>query len=128
MKNLFLSFTIKTTSLLAVVFCFHIGVLKMLKLPLFDDKIILSYIVNTALVITIFGVLYLLREKYKAQLGFVFLIGSFLKFAVFFIIFYPIYKHDGQITKLEFAAFFIPYALGLIIETFSLTKWLNKLD
>ena len=31
------------------------------------------------------SLVYLLREKYKSQLGFLFLIGSFIKFAIFFI-------------------------------------------
>lgn len=128
MSNPFLSFTIKATILLTVVFCFHIGILSVLKSPLFGDRIVLSYVVNTVLIITIFGVLYVFRKTHTAQLGFIFLMGSFLKFVVFFILFYPFYKQDNQISKLEFAAFFVPYAIGLTIETFSLTKWLNKLD
>ncbi len=128
MNNPFLSFTIKVIALLTLAFCIHIGVLKILELPLFNDKIILSYTVNLILVIVIFGILYLLKEKYKSQLGFLFLAGSFLKFVVFFIVFYPIYDADDNISKLEFAAFFVPYVLGLIFETYSLSKWLSKLD
>ena len=128
MKNPFFSFSIKTVILLSVAFGAHLLALNTLKLPLFENRIVLSYSINLALVIIVFGLLYLLKEKYKAQLGFLFLIGSFLKFAVFFIVFYPSYKQDNIITKLEFAAFFVPYVLGLILETFSLNKWLNKLD
>lgn len=76
----------------------------------------------------VFGVLYLFRNKYKSQLGFLFLAGSVVKFAVFFIVFQPLFKQDGLISKLEFASFFVPYLTGLIIETISLSKWLNKLD
>ncbi len=128
MNNPFLSFTIKAIIVLTVAFCIHISVLNFLESPLFENKIVLSYIVNLILVIGIFGILYLLKEKYKSQLGFLFLAGSLLKFAIFFIVFSPIYKLDNDISKLEFAAFFIPYILGLILETFSLSKWLNKLD
>ena len=128
MQNPFISFSIKVILLLVVAFGFHLGVLKFLNLPLFENKIIASYIINLTLVIVVFGVLYLLKDKYTSQLGFLFLIGSFLKFAVFFIVFYPFYKEDGEITKLEFAAFFAPYVLGLILETVSLSKWLNKLS
>lgn len=128
MNNPFLSFTMKAIVVLAVAFCIHIAVLNFLKFPLFDNKIILSYIVNLILVIGIFGILYLLKEKYKSQLGFLFLAGSLLKFAIFFIVFYPIYKLDNNVSKFEFAAFFVPYVLGLILETISLSKWLNKLD
>ena len=89
MRNPFYSFTIKAIVLLAVVFGIHLLVLNNLKLPLFEDRIALSYVINLFLIIFIFGALYLLREKYKSQLGFLFLIGSFIKFAVFFIVFYP---------------------------------------
>ena len=67
-------------------------------------------------------------NELKTQLGFLFMVGSALKFAVFFIVFQPIYKQDGEVSSLEFLAFFIPYTLCLIFETFSLSKLLNKLD
>ncbi len=128
MSNPFLSFTIKAITLLTLVFAIHLVVLNTLQFPLFENRIVLSYIVNLILIIIIFGTLYLLKEKYKSQLGFLFLAGSFLKFAVFFILFYPFYKLDNKITGLEFAAFFVPYVMGLILESVSLSKWLNKLD
>lgn len=128
MSNHFLSFSLKVIILLAVVFGIHILVLNYSDLPLYENRIVLSYIVNLILVITIFGALYLLKNKYKSQLGFLFLFGSALKFAVFFILFYPFYKLDGTISKLEFAAFFVPYVCGLILETTSLSKWLNAID
>lgn len=128
MNNPFLNFSIKAIIVLVIVFCIHIVVLNALELPLFENRIILSYLVNLILIVLVFGVLYLLKEKYKSQLGFLFLFGSFLKFAVFFIGFYPFYKLDNIITRTEFAAFFAPYVIGLILETISLSKWLNKLE
>lgn len=128
MSNPFISFVVKAVIILIVAFIIHLAVLYFLQLPLFENRIALSYIVNLILVIVIFGILYILKEKYKSQLGFLFLAGSFLKFAVFFILFYPFYKLDNTITKLEFTAFFIPYIIGLVLESVSLSKWLNKLD
>ncbi|ULC59775.1 hypothetical protein MBM09_02070 [Flaviramulus sp. BrNp1-15] len=128
MSNPFLSFSIKAILVLAIVFGIHLAILNILNLPMFENRIVLSYVVNLILIIVIFGALYLLKEKYKSQLGFLFLAGSFLKFAIFFILFYPFYKIDNVITKLEFAAFFVPYVVGLILESVSLSKWLNKLD
>lgn len=128
MRNPFSIFAIKAIVLLAVVFGIHLQVLNTLNLPLFENRIVLSYSINLTLIIIVFGGLYLLREKYKGQLGFLFLIGSFLKFAVFFIVFYPFYKLDNEITRTEFASFFVPYVVGLILETVSLSKWLNKLE
>lgn len=128
MTNPFVKFISKTTLVLGLAFAAHLGVLKVYDRPIFENKIILSYVVNLAMVVGVFGLLYLLKNKYKSQLGFLFLAGSMLKFAIFFIVFQPIYKADDAITKLEFAAFFVPYALGLILETISLTKWLSDLD
>lgn len=128
MTNPFFSFIIKATALFVIAFVLHLGVLCLLNKVLFKDYIVLSYAVNLALVILVFGVLYLFRNKYKSQLGFLFLAGSVVKFAVFFIVFQPLFKQDGLISKLEFASFFVPYLTGLIIETISLSKWLNKLE
>lgn len=127
-QNTFVNFSVKVILLFLVIFGIHLGVLKGLDMPLWAHYIIASYSINLGLVVIIFGALYFLRKKYKEQLGFLFLFGSLLKFAVFFIFFYPIYKADGAISRAEFATFFIPYAVGLIFETLSLGKWLNKLD
>jgi len=88
----------------------------------------LSYIINAVLAALIYITLYLFRRKLKNYIGFLFMGGSFLKFAVFFILFYPDYKADGDINATEFAAFFIPYAICLVIETVFTAKMLQKLD
>jgi O-antigen ligase len=128
MRNPFVDFAFKATLLLLVAYCIHILVLHAFSLPLFDNNVILSYSINYVLIIAVFGFLYLMRNKYKSQLGFLFLAGSLLKFAVFFIVFYPIFREDDQMSKLEFASFFVPYGMGLFLETLSLSKWLNKLE
>ena len=128
MKNAFTSFSIKLIIILSFAFAIHLFALSSKSLPLYDNKIVLAYIINAILAIVIFGFLFKMKDKYKEQLGFLFLGGSVLKFAVFFIVFYPVYKADGTISKLEFAAFFVPYILSLILETLSLAKWLNKME
>lgn len=110
---------------LTLVLLTHLFFLNVKNLPLFNDKILGSYATNLVLTVIIFSSLFLLRKKYNEQLGFLFLFGSFLKFIVFFIFFSPSYKADGNISRLEFLAFFIPYAICLIIETRSLIKLLN---
>ena len=42
------------------------------------------------------------------------------------MLFYPTYNADGDADKIEFLAFFVPYALSLILETYTLVKILNK--
>lgn len=112
---------------LGISFALHLLVLKQLDLPLLNNKITLSYTINAILAITILTALFKLKERYKTQIGFLFLFGSALKFVVFFLIFFPSYKADGVMDKLEFAAFFIPYVLCLILETVYLSKMLNKM-
>ena len=128
MNNILINFCLKIIIVLGIAFGAHVFILNYLDLPMFENKIVASYIINTVLAIIIFTGLYAVRNKYKTQLGFLFIAGSALKFAVFFIVFYPHYKQDETITTLEFAAFFVPYILCLIIETFSLAKWLNKME
>lgn len=112
---------------LSISFCLHIFILNMLKLPLFNNRIIPSYLINALLAGVIFFSLQKLKERYKTQIGFLFLFGSALKFVVFFILFFPSYKADGVMDKMEFAAFFVPYAICLVLETYSLSKMLNKM-
>jgi hypothetical protein len=112
---------------LGLVFVIHITVLNYIGLPRFDNLIVLSYVVNSILAATIFVALYIFRGKLKNQIGFLFMGGSFLKFIFFFILFYPAYKADGEMSRLEFAAFFIPYGISLIIETVFTAKMLKKL-
>ena len=128
MNNTFTRFSSKLTIILAFVFGIHAAILSLIDKPVFENKIVLSYVINLLLAIAIFGFLYKYRERFKSQIGFLFLAGSFVKFAVFFIVFYPVYKGDNDISSLEFAAFFVPYAICLVLETSSLVKWLNKME
>lgn len=128
MKNSFTAFSVKLISILTLAFGSHIFILNIFELPMFNDMIIESYIINVVLAILIFGFLYKFRARFANQIGFLFLGGSLLKFVIFFLVFYPHYTQDGDISKLEFSAFFAPYALCLILETYSLVKWLNKID
>ena len=126
MLSFFTTFCLKLIVLLVIAFGIHILALYLYELPLFENMIVPSYVINLILAIVIFGFIYKLRDKLSNQVGFMFLAGSLVKFAVFFIVFYPIFKADDNISRLEFASFFIPYILCLVIETFSLVKWLNK--
>jgi hypothetical protein len=54
--------------------------------------------------------------------------SSFLKFAVFFIGFYPFYSQDDVVSSTEFAQFFVPYAISLTIETIFLIRVVNEMD
>jgi|SRR5690606_4460982 len=112
---------------LCVTFTIHLTILFVSDSPLLDNKIILSYIVNFLMALGIYLGLYYLRGSYKNHIGFLFLGGSLLKFFVFFILFYPLFNQDGDISRLEFFSFFVPYLVCLVIETISLTKLLKNI-
>jgi hypothetical protein len=54
--------------------------------------------------------------------------GSMFKFLIFFLAIQPVYKADGEVTGLEFAYFFIPYAISLVYETLFISQILNEAD
>ncbi len=121
-------FVITITSSLLIIFIGHILFLKYKDFPPFENKIILAYLVNYAMAVGTYTFLYSFRNRFKNQLGFIFMASSFLKFILFFLFFYGTYSADNTISKLEFGAFFTPYLLCLIIETTLLVRLLNKLD
>lgn len=109
-----------------LVFGIHLFVLKFLGFSLFDNKIIAAYFFNFILAVVIVLILTLLQNKAAGLLGFVFMAGSLFKFLLYFIFFNSSFKEDGDISRLEFASFFIPYSTALIIEVVFLSKTLNK--
>ncbi|MGJ8731882.1 MAG: DUF6168 family protein [Cellulophaga sp.] len=113
---------------LAVAFGVHLLVLDDMQKPLFDNKIVLSYVINFVLVTVIFTIIYLLRNQFKTQLGIFFIIGSAIKFLFFFMLFYPSFNADDNINLTEFASFFVPYSICLLVETFFIAKVLKNLD
>ena len=113
---------------LAVVFSAHLFILNILKLPIFADKIVLSYTINYALAAIILIFIQSRFNKKSSHTGFIFLGGSGLKFLVFFLVFYPFYREDGTMATSEFAAFFVPYATCLVLEVAFLSKQLNNQD
>jgi len=124
--NPFFRFSIILLIVLSLVFAIHIALLNQFGNPLFDNRILAAYLVNYFLAVLIYLTLYLLKDKMTAQIGFLYMGGSFVKFIFFFIFFYPFYKMDGKLDTLEFAAFFTPYVISLIFETLGVINILKK--
>lgn len=120
-------FTVLLTLILITAFSLHQYMLFLNSLPRFGNKLILSYSINALMAFGVFTTILVLKNKFKDQLGFIFLFGSLIKFAIFFIVFQPIYKADNLITRPEFLAFFVPYAICLTLEVSSLSKMLNRM-
>lgn len=85
-----------------------------------------SYIVNHVLAAVIFTFLFRWRQRHIEKLGFLFMAGTGLKFLTFFIVFYPSFRADGELTQAEFLLFFVPYALSTLVETVFLARILNR--
>ncbi|RDY59856.1 hypothetical protein [Flagellimonas nanhaiensis] len=126
--NLLTKFILLLIVLLTISFGAHLFVMSAKGLPLFENLIVRSYVVNGILAVIIYGLLYRFREKFKNQIGFLFMGGSFIKFIFFFLLFYPTYKSDGEMSSPEFAAFFVPYAIALFLETYFTSKMLKSLE
>ncbi len=101
----------------AISFIAHLAVLHFLGLSLLAHKIILSYLANTILAIIILILLLKAQKRFQNSLGFLFMGSSFLKFGLFFTLFYPTYYLDKDVDKQEFLTFFVPYGTCLIFET-----------
>jgi FtsH-binding integral membrane protein len=126
MKNTSFKFLGFLAILMLVAFGIHLFALSFTDHSLLGYQIILSYVVNYLLAAVVLIVVEKTLNKNSAQAGFVFMAGSALKFLVFFLVFYPIYKADDEMQAVEFATFFIPYAICLITEVIYLSKQLNN--
>lgn len=109
-------------------FVIHILSRYIMDIPLWADKIILAYVLNTILALAILVALVRVKDRFQNSLGFLFLGSSFIKFIFFFLVFYKSYNLDGETSRTEFAAFFVPYAVCLVFETRALVKILSKED
>lgn len=126
--NLFTQFLILLLVLLILAFAGHLFVLSSKGFPLYGNLIVRSYIINGILAAVIFGLLFRFRERLKNQIGFLFMAGSLVKFVFFFIFFYPTYIRNGDMSGQEFAAFFVPYAIALFLETYFASRMLKILE
>ena len=90
------------------------------------DHLTFLYAINASIAILVYWIVFLLRNNNKGYLGYYFLLGTFIKFFIFFIFVLPIFKDDNIVSRTEFFTFFIPYFLSLMVETKSLISVLNS--
>ena len=113
------SFCLGLIFTLTITFLIHISLLKFTANNLWDDMIIQAYLFNTFITAIIYFILHYNLKKRSIYIAWIFLLGSLVKFSVFFIFFHPFLSSDGIIENLEFFSFFIPYSVSLIFETYS---------
>ncbi|WP_308991804.1 hypothetical protein QLS71_006690 [Mariniflexile litorale] len=128
MRNLLGGNVLIIASVSIISYFIYVPILKYIQVPILQYEILWAYVVNTLLAIGIMLSMFFFKERFKDQLAFIFILGSFLKFICFFIFFYPVFNSDGDIARYEFFSFFIPYAICLITETITTIRIFNKLD
>lgn len=85
----------------------------------------LSYIFNGVAAFVLILVILLVRRRFKDQLGFIFLAGSFIKLGIFV----AITKWNGiEMNKSVFLDFFIAYAICMIFEVYYVSKILKTIN
>ncbi|GGZ89051.1 DUF6168 family protein [Algibacter mikhailovii] len=112
----------------AIAFLIHFLINRLIESAVTVYQLLYSYAINILLACGVIILLFVFKKKLQDQLGFLFMGASLLKFVFFFVLFYPEYNADGDLTRLEFLTFFIPYAICLITESVVLSKFLNSLD
>ena len=113
---------------LGVTYIVHLQVFSLKGVSGFNDQVLGFYIMNLLMSLaTGIGIIYLSLPKSEIT-GFVFMGGSLLKFASFFILFYGQLSTESEIRKIQFISFYVPYALSLAIEVWYLIRHLNKSD
>ena len=102
MNPILTKFLVRLFVFTTLVFVIHLLILNALEFPLFNNEIVFSYGINTASAIIIFLMLFLLRNKFKNQLGFIFLFGSVIKFGLFILFLYkPFYRSEEHTSELQ---------------------------
>lgn len=121
MKNNVLNFHVWLIFTLTLSFLIHDFIVDTIHL-------FLLYSLNFSIAIFVYWLVLILRKKQKESLGYFFLLGTLIKFLVFFLIILPIFNEDEVVTKTEFFSFFIPYVISLFLETKFLISLLNLED
>jgi hypothetical protein len=85
-----------------------------------------NYITN--FVVSLFlGFIYIRVFIHKNEIvGYAFLASISIKFILFFVFVYPQVRQDGQISRVEFLDFFIPFATCLLIEVGFVIRLLKR--
>lgn len=90
-----------------------------------NNKLLMfSYVFNGVFTILLTSVIFIMSQKLKDQLGFIFMGGSLVKIGAFLVI---LKLRNLGIDKSVFFDFFIPYFLSLILEVYYISKLLNTI-
>ncbi len=120
-------FAIQLAVILIVVAALHMAYLYANQITISNVTLLLCYGINFFLALLIYLTLLRMAQDQSRYIGFAFLIGSALKFMAYFLIFEPLFKQDGDLSRIEFFLFFTPYLVSLVAETLALVKLMRTL-
>ncbi len=121
-KNL-LRFSIFFLFILVGVYLVHIWVVDFFSLTANITIVNLSYFFNSIYTLLLITLILILSKKFKDQIGFIFLAGSFLKLGVFVAV---TKLGDIEMDRSVFLDFFIPYVISLVLEVYYISRILNS--
>ena len=121
-----LRFIVVFATILLITFLIHGSIQNYRGIGFFEMNILISYWFNFILTTIFYFVLLYFRRKKPEQLGFIFLFSSMLKLLLFFAILKPLMSSEEGTKTIEFIAFFVPYGISMICETYSIVTLINK--
>lgn len=110
-----------------LLFGFHF--LGLMLLEISTTEALFFQIHGSVFFITLLLLIVLVRafNGYSHNVAWLYLLGSALKFGLFILFLWPLFKADGEVSILEKTSFLIPYCCSLILETRILISKLNKI-
>lgn len=126
MTNFYNFWLLKLLIIYVFVFFFHNTLTNSSFHFLIIDSFKLSYLLNFIFSSLSILILIFFTNKKAEYLAFVFFLISGFKFLLFYKLLYPKFRHDGETKIDEVLTFFIPYALGLILEILIVENKLKK--
>ncbi len=127
MKNNTLQQILRCTLLYFLIGIVHV-VIHHYKFPQEDLSLVISlYLGHLMFAAFVLGVLLYYFEKTSHYLSFLYLMTTALKFTLFYLLVWPVFKEDNSIEMHEKISFLFPYFSALIMETYILISKLNKI-
>ena len=114
------------TAMMLVAFLLHSLIVGRLMAGVAMNELLLYYGLNLIPGLLIGIVIIRLSVNRGELLGFAFMGGSLVKFAVFFIFVFPYLSEMEGLRKSQFASFFVAYSVSMITEVFYLIRYLNR--
>ncbi len=119
------SFLLLFGIVLCASFALHVGLETDFFFAPISELIGYSYKFNFGITFLFTITIIVLSKKFHDQLGYIFLVGSALKLAIFILL---SKLKDFEIDKNVFFDFFIPYLICLALEIYVVAKLLNSID